>query len=108
MCLKSKTHGQVRRDGSSRSVPGLTSNDQVIRYSPDGKALWTRQTNSQPVRIQQVDLRTGVRSVLLPEFSMPRAGVLNTSEVSLADDPRTYVYMERESASYLFESKGMR
>ena len=96
------------RDGTSHSVPGLTPNDQVIRYSPDGKALWTRQTKSQPVRIQQVDLRTGVRSVLLPEFSMPRAGVLNTSEVSLADDPRTYVYMERESASYLFELKGMR
>lgn len=95
-------------DGASRDVPGLTLNDQVIRYSADGNSLWTRKRNSLPVRIDQVDLRTGIRSTLLPEFSMPRPGVLNAPEVSLADDPRNYVYMERESASYLFELKGMR
>ncbi len=46
--------------------------------------------------------------MLLQEFSKPRAGVLSVPDVSLADDPRNYVYMESESASYLFELKGMR
>ena len=95
-------------DGASRSVPGLTRNDRVIRYSADGRSLWTRQRDSQPVRIEQVDLRTGVRSMLLQEFSKPRAGVIGVRAVSLADDPRNYVYIESEFASYLFELKGMR
>jgi hypothetical protein len=66
------------------------------------------RTNTQPVRIEQVDMKTGARRVLLPDFGAPRAGVLSIAEVALADDPRNYVYMERESASYLFELNGMR
>ena len=96
------------RDGTSHSVPGLTPNDRVIRYSPDGKSLWTRRTNTLPVRIEQVDLRTQTRSVLLQDFGVRGAGVLNVAEVALADDPRNYAYLERESVSFLFELKGMR
>jgi len=96
------------QDGSSQRVPGLGPNDNLIRYSPDGKSVWVRGTRSQPVRIEQVDLTTGTRSRLLPEFGASRAGVLNVAEVTLADDPRSYAYMERESASYLFELKGTR
>jgi serine/threonine protein kinase/Tol biopolymer transport system component len=90
-------------DGASQAVPGLTAKDQVLRYSPDGRFLWTKRTNAQPVRVEQVDIGTGARSILLPDFSPRRAGVLNVGEVSLADDPRNYAYMERETGSYLFE-----
>ena len=96
------------RDGTSQSVSGLSPNDRVIRYSPDGNALWTRRTNTLPVRIEQVDLKTRVRTRLLQDFGARRAGVLNVAEVALADDPRNYAYLERESVSYLFELKGMR
>ncbi|MEO5590288.1 MAG: hypothetical protein ABIS03_11930, partial [Gemmatimonadaceae bacterium] len=96
------------RDGTSQSVPGLTPTDQVIRYNPDGKSLWTRQRNSQPVRVEQVDLGTGRRSMLLPEFSMSRPGLLAAGEVSIADDFRNYTWMERESASYMFELRAIR
>jgi eukaryotic-like serine/threonine-protein kinase len=94
--------------GTSQSVPGITLDDQVIRYSPDGKSLWIRRKNSQPVHVEQLDIKTGARRALLPDFSPRRAGVLSVSEVALADDPRSYAYMERESTSYLFEMKGMR
>ena len=93
------------RDGSSQSVPGLTPRDHVLRYSPDGKFIWTKQTNTEPVHIEQVDLKTGVRSQLLPDFGTRRPGVLRSSEVALADDPRNYTYTESESVSYLFELK---
>jgi hypothetical protein len=89
-------------------VAGLTPNDIVLRFSPDGKSLWTRQVNSTPVRVEQVDLNSGARRQLLPEFAARRAGVLSVSEVSLADDPRTYAYNEREAAGYLFELKKIR
>jgi serine/threonine protein kinase len=91
------------RDGSSQSVPGLTPGDHVLRYSPDGKFLWIKGTNKEPVHIEQLDLKTGARSQLIPDFGTRRAGVFNSPEVALADDPRNYAYMERESVSYLFE-----
>ncbi len=94
-------------DGTSQGVPGLALNDVVIRYSPDGKSLWTRQVGAIPVRVEQIDLKTGARSRLLPDFGTRRAGVTGIVEVTLADDPRTFAYMERESASYLFELKKM-
>jgi hypothetical protein len=79
------------RDSTSQSVPGVLPGDQLIRYSPNGKSLWVRTANAQPVRVEQVDLKSGKRTPLLPEFGAPRAGVLNVSEVALADDPRNYV-----------------
>jgi hypothetical protein len=98
-------HQYSTRDGAEQPVPGVKPTDQILRYSPDGKFLWARRFNAQPVHIEQIDLKTGARSVLLPDFGPSRAGVMNVSEVSLSDDPRTYTFMERESASYLFELK---
>ena len=95
-------------DGASHEVPGLTVNDRVIRFSPDGQSLWTWRTNTLPVRVERVDLQTRVRSMLLPEFGARRAGVQGVAEVSLADDPNSYAYLVREAPSYLFELKGLR
>ncbi len=96
------------RDGTSRDVPGLTSNDRVIRFSPDGSSAWSRQSAGRMLRIEEVDLRTGTRRRLLPDFSTEGFLVLDQPDVSLADDPRTYAYIDREAVSYLFELKGMR
>jgi eukaryotic-like serine/threonine-protein kinase len=95
--------------GAPRPVPGLTLNDNVRRYSPDGRFLWTTARSvSQPVRVDKIDINTGVRSQLIPDFSPLRAGVLDVTSVTLADDPHTYSWIEREMASYLFELRGMK
>jgi serine/threonine protein kinase/WD40 repeat protein len=96
----------MTRDGTSRDVPGLTSSDVVIRYSPDGNSLWTRDAAVQPWSLDEVNLKTGARSQLTPGFGKGRA-TLGPGDLSLADDPRTYAYIEREWASYLFELKGI-
>ncbi|MEO7367022.1 MAG: hypothetical protein ABIZ36_03635, partial [Gemmatimonadaceae bacterium] len=93
------------RDGTSQGVPGLTSNDRVLRYSPDGQFLWTRQANAYPIRIEQVNLKTGARSLLITGFGARRPGVMEVREVTLADNPKTYAFTEREVVSYLFELK---
>jgi hypothetical protein len=96
-------------NGASQSLPGLTPNDQILRYSPDGRFLWTTgRQKTQPVHVDQVDVKTGVRSTLIPDFSPPRPGVLMVSGMTLADDPHTYAYIEQEAASYLFELKRAR
>jgi len=91
------------RDGTSRPVPGLDPGDAVLRFSPDGKALWTRKPNALPVRVERVDLATGARSLLLPPFGIGRAGLVAVPGVTLADDPRTYAYIDRSAAGILFE-----
>ena len=91
------------RDGTSRRVAGLDPSDAVLRFSPDGRALWTRKPNAVPVRVERVDLATGARNLLLPPFGIGRPGLLAVPGVSLADDPRTYAYIERSAAGFLFE-----
>ena len=94
-------------DGTPQSIRGLAADDRILRFSPDGSALWVRRGLSQPVHTERLDLASGARAPLIPDFSPRRPGVLNTLEVSLADDPRTYAYMEREVSNFLFELKGI-
>jgi serine/threonine protein kinase/WD40 repeat protein len=95
-------------DGTPQKIRGLAADDRILRFSPDTKALWVRTGLSQPVHVDRLDLASGARTPLIPDFSPRRPGVLNTSEVALADDPRTYAYMEREVSSFLFELKGIK
>jgi len=96
------------RDGSARPVPGLVASDEVLRFSPDGRELWTRNPNELPARVQRVDIGTGARSALLPTFDFPSPALTGVQEVSLADDPRTYAYIDRRVAGYLFERSSQR
>ena len=91
------------RDGTSRPVAGLDPSDAVLRFSPDGKALWTRKPNALPVRVERVDLVTGARTLLLPPFGIGRPGLVAVPGVTLADDPRTHAYIDRSAAGFLFE-----
>jgi len=91
------------RDGSSRAVPGLLASDELLRFSPDGRELWTRNPNDIPVRVQRVDIGTGARRSLLPPFDFPSPALTGVQAVSLADDPRTYAYIDRRVGGYLFE-----
>ena len=86
-----------------QTIAGLTSRDEVLRLSPDGKFLWTRQLNIQPVLVERIDVATGARGALLPPCAFPRPGLLEVRHVALADDPHNHVHIERESFSYLFE-----
>jgi hypothetical protein len=69
---------------------------------------------SDRYRIERELVAGGMATVYLAEdlkhnrmFTVADGTLLNTLEVSLADDPRTYAYMEREVSSFLFELKGL-
>jgi serine/threonine protein kinase/dipeptidyl aminopeptidase/acylaminoacyl peptidase len=95
-------------DGSVRPIPGLPSDVAVLRFSPDGAALWIQRKRELPVRVERFDLATGRRSPLLTILSAQGAGLLWVSDVAVADDARSYVYVGREFASHLFELNGMK
>ncbi len=95
-------------DGASFAVPGVAASEEVLRFSSDGKALWTRRANAIPVRVDRVDLSTGTRVALISPFAARLPGLLMVGSVALADDPRNYAYIETEFMSYVFEIKGLR
>ncbi len=97
------------RDGAATAITGVTSKDVVLRYSPDGRALWVMRADALPVRLERVDLATGVRTFLpvLP-FAGRRSGVLYVSWVTLADNPKNFAWIEREVVSDVFEVKGLK
>jgi len=88
--------------GKPRIVPSMTTDDQVIRWSPDGKALWVYSRGNLPARIDQIDLATGGRSRLETIEISDQTGVLSVISASLADNPETYAYGIWRYVSHLF------
>jgi eukaryotic-like serine/threonine-protein kinase len=79
--------------------------DSVIRWSPDGRALWVQSGTPSRPQVDQVDVATGRRTPLLT-IDAP-ATVFTSARLSVADDPRSYVYETRKWFSLLFTFSGM-
>ncbi|MGH7594000.1 MAG: hypothetical protein ACRELE_09160, partial [Gemmatimonadales bacterium] len=92
--------------GGSPTPVGAIGADSVLRWSPDGAALWAEASTPSGPRIDRVDVATGQRSVLLA-IDTP-ASVFTFVRLSLADDPKSYVYETRSWLSRLFTVSGMK
>jgi hypothetical protein len=80
--------------------------DSVIRWSPDGRALWVQGGTPSHPQVDQVDVATGRRTPLLT-IDAP-ATVFTSARLAVADDPHSYVYETRRWFSLLFTFSGMR
>ena len=96
------------RAGSGRPVHGLRATDRVLRWSPDGKALWVWQTDTLSVVIERVDIATDQRAHLTTIIPLGGEGLRNTADIGLADDPRIYSYSSVVQRSRLFVVEGAR
>ncbi len=86
-------------------IPGLTSNDYVIGWSTDGRALFTYRVTSQTA--DRVDLATGRREPFLT-LGNNRGPFTRIIFATLADDPRVYAYVAEPYLSQLFTVDGVR
>jgi hypothetical protein len=94
--------------GSGRQVPGLTS-AQVLRWSPDGAALWVRRPGPVGTRgVDRVDVVTGQRTSLVTLEELPGGVAPFSGALNLADDPNVYVYWSSSYTSLLFTVDGIR
>ncbi|HEX5131915.1 MAG TPA: protein kinase [Candidatus Krumholzibacteria bacterium] len=83
-------------------IASLSPADNVIRWSPDGSAVFAFHRSEIPAPVDRVDLATGKRTTILllnEEESAGRVCVLN---ISLADDLRSVAYAVRDYESVLF------
>jgi hypothetical protein len=92
--------------GSGREIPGLSFNDQVMRWSPDGRALYVGRSTS--FTADRVDLTTGRREPIVTLAAGGRAGFPSIMAITIANDPRVYAYGAAEYVSQLYTVDGVR
>jgi Tol biopolymer transport system component len=87
--------------GSSRTVPGTTVEDQLIRWDRDGSVLVFRNSEI-PAPVERVDVTTGKRELVRKVGPPDATGVLNVRAVLLSEDGRAHAYTFRRMLSHLF------
>ena len=89
---------------SARLIPRLSDSEIVLRWSPDGRALWTFESAAS--KVWATDVSTGQRQLLLA-LGEPNSDS-EFSALRLADDPKVYTYSRASHRSILFVVEGAR
>jgi eukaryotic-like serine/threonine-protein kinase len=92
--------------GGDRAIPGLTFHDQIVRWSPDGKAVIVGGPTSPTM--DRVDVATGRRAPLVTVGSRPPGGPWRFIFFAMADDPQVYAYVGARYLSEIFTVDGVR
>jgi len=94
-------------DGSPPlGAPGLDALDVVVAWRPEGDAVFVRRGTPVPLRLQGVDLRTGVRNESLEIGRRQQAELLRVSLSGGVLDPAcgyAYGYCRERSRLYLVQ-----
>jgi hypothetical protein len=90
-------------------IRGLAADDQLIRWSGDGRALFVSREQSPRTReLARVDLPTGRRQVLAAFGPSDAAGLAVVSVPVVSGDGRTWAYRYQQVLSDLFVATGLR
>jgi Tol biopolymer transport system component len=110
--LYSKTGGtyftQRAGGGTAQAVPGLTTTDQVIQWSADGRSVYVYRPTNVPFRLERLDIASGRRELVREVAPADRTGVLYSVAAALTDDTRSYAYDFKRMTSQLFVVEGAR
>ncbi len=88
--------------GEGRAVPSMTSKDYVIRWSPDGSAVYCFGRAEIPSAVERVDVVSGRRETVTILGDRNQEGLVSILSVSMADDRRTMVYAAWNYTSVLY------
>jgi Tol biopolymer transport system component len=97
---------QPLKGGSSQPVPGLTPEDQVIRWSADGRALYLFRGAAIPFLFERLEIASGRREVIREVAPADRKGVLSAQGAAITGDHGTYAYRFFRMTSHLFVVDG--
>jgi dipeptidyl aminopeptidase/acylaminoacyl peptidase len=94
--------------GPPRPMPGLTTREEVIRWSRDGRSIYVFDRQQVPSRVERVTLASGRRDPVMLLGTENRTGLIGIAGVSIADDPRVYGYSHYRMLSALYVVEGAR
>ena len=94
--------------GAPQPAPGLDSEDEIVRWNPDGRSVLVSHGRNLPVRLERVDVATGFRELVKVISPPDAAGVMSLSTVKIADDVNVYAYQATLQLSHLFLVQGAR
>jgi Tol biopolymer transport system component len=92
--------------GEGRAIPGLSPNDVVVRWAPDGRSLVVGSATSRT--LDRLDLATGRREALVALGNEFPGGRWRPVFFGMADDPHVYVYVAAAYLSEIFTVDGVR
>jgi dipeptidyl aminopeptidase/acylaminoacyl peptidase len=94
--------------GEPRVVSGFESEDVPLRWSADGSSIFVYRPSESPLRVDEVDVKTG-RRTLWKEIRPPDpSGVEQVGPVQIAPDEASYVYSYRRALDELYLATGLR
>jgi Tol biopolymer transport system component len=94
--------------GNPRTIPGTTRDDQVVRWSADGRSVLAFRSSEVPAVVDRIDVSTGTREPVRRIAAADPTGVLNVREVLMSEDGKAHAYTFRRMLSRLFLVQGAR
>ena len=91
-----------------RPISALTSEDELVRWSPDGRSVFAFRGARIPLRVDRIDIATGGRTTLTELCPAERAGLVAFLRVTLADDLQSHAYGYQRFFSTLYLVEGAR
>ncbi len=97
-------------DGGTRvHFADLVQGEMPLRWSADGKSVWTLNSTNTPPRIVRLDLATSRRVTLHEISSLDPAGLLPAFErFVIAPDGKSYVYGYTRLLADLYVAAGLK
>ena len=95
--------------GAPVTANGFDAGDDPVRWSGDGKSIWSVNQTSGVPRIMRIDVATGRRDVWREiEYADPSGLLPGQLRVVMSADGRSYVYGYLRSLSDLYVADGLR
>ncbi len=96
--------------GEPRPIPGLGVRETPLRWSSDGRSLFVRvpDPNPLPARIVKLHLETGAREPWLELAPPDPAGVRGIADIQLSADGRGYIYTYGRQLGGLYLAERLR
>jgi eukaryotic-like serine/threonine-protein kinase len=93
--------------GEAHVIPG-TADDTVVRWAPDGKALFVGRSWEVPESLERLDVMTGRREPFRTFGPPDLTGAVGVISIAISDDLKVYAYGTRRMHSHLFIVDGAR
>jgi hypothetical protein len=79
-------------EGEPRAMPGIEPGDMVCGWTSDGGSVFAFRPDELPVRVYQVDLESGERTLWRTLAPPDPTGIYRMSRVRMALDGAAYAY----------------